>query len=163
LLLTRLATLLLAAAACAGCDQSMKYAARSYLQAHASVSIVDGTLRLTLAENPGGFLSLGAALPGPARDLLFLGVVPAVLIGFALYVAARRALGRRKVLAAALVIGGGASNLLDRVLYDGYVTDFLSIGLGPLRTGVFNIADVAVLAGAVYLILSNLGTEKPET
>ena len=50
------------------------------------------------------------------------------------------------------MIGGGVGNWIDRVLHAGVVTDFVRIGLGPLRTGIFNVADVAVMAGAGILI-----------
>jgi signal peptidase II len=53
-----------------------------------------------------------------------------------------------------LVAGGGISNLIDRLFYDGRVTDFLNIGIGSFRTGIFNLADMAILAGALLLILS---------
>jgi len=55
--------------------------------------------------------------------------------------------------ALALLAGGGTSNLLDRLLYDGRVTDFLNVGIGSLRTGIFNLADMAIMAGALLLVL----------
>ena len=57
--------------------------------------------------------------------------------------------GRRR----SLIFAGGASNLADRLLYDGYVVDFINIGIGSFRTGIFNIADVAITAGVVILLL----------
>jgi signal peptidase II len=45
------------------------------------------------------------------------------------------------------------SNLVDRLLYGGRVTDFLNVGIGSLRTGIFNLADMAILAGALLLVL----------
>ena len=61
---------------------------------------------------------------------------------------------RAQWLALALVSGGGIGNWLDRVLHDGAVTDFVSIGVGSLRTGVFNLADLAVVAGVCLLLVS---------
>ena len=52
----------------------------------------------------------------------------------------------------ALLIGGGISNLADRALRAGAVVDFLNVGLGPLRTGIFNVADVGITAGTILLI-----------
>ena len=43
--------------------------------------------------------------------------------------------------------------MIDRLLYDGRVTDFLNVGIGSLRTGIFNLADMAILAGALLLVL----------
>jgi signal peptidase II len=55
-----------------------------------------------------------------------------------------------------LVIGGGASNLIDRLVRDGRVVDFLRIGIGELRTGVFNVADAAIVLGLACLFASAL-------
>ena len=38
-------------------------------------------------------------------------------------------------------------NLIDRIMNQGAVIDFMNIGIGPIRTGVFNVADLAILAG----------------
>jgi len=51
-----------------------------------------------------------------------------------------------------LFVGGGVSNWLDR-FFHGTVVDFLNIGIGPIRTGVFNVADVAIMCGAVIFLL----------
>ena len=51
------------------------------------------------------------------------------------------------VSSSALIIGGGLGNLIDRILNQGAVIDFMNIGIGPIRTGVFNVADLAILAG----------------
>jgi signal peptidase II len=53
----------------------------------------------------------------------------------------------------ALIFAGGASNLLDRVAH-GSVIDFMNVGVGPLRTGIFNVADVAIMAGVALLLLT---------
>ena len=47
----------------------------------------------------------------------------------------------------ALFLAGALSNLIDRIAV-GSVIDFLNVGIGPLRTGIFNVADVAIMAGA---------------
>ncbi|MET0554978.1 MAG: signal peptidase II, partial [Vicinamibacteria bacterium] len=52
-----------------------------------------------------------------------------------------------------LVWAGGLSNLLDRVR-DGHVVDFVMLSAGPLRTGVFNVADVAITAGVVLVLFA---------
>jgi signal peptidase II len=96
-------------------------------------------------------LSLGAALPARLRALIFLAVVPLGLLfasGLVLRSGSSRALS---LVALGLVAGGGLSNWLDRLAHDGLVTDFLSVGFGPVRTGIFNVADVAVVAGVLLL------------
>jgi hypothetical protein len=54
----------------------------------------------------------------------------------------------------ALVLAGGIGNLIDRVLHDGLVTDFLNLGIGSIRTGIFNVADMALTTGALVLVLA---------
>jgi signal peptidase II len=53
----------------------------------------------------------------------------------------------------ALFVAGGASNLLDRITY-GKVIDFMNVGLGPLRTGIFNVADMAIMLGAAIVVVA---------
>jgi signal peptidase II len=57
-----------------------------------------------------------------------------------------------------LFIANGASNWIDRVLR-GSVVDFLNMGIGSLRTRVFNMADVAIMLGAGLLVLGQLGSK----
>jgi signal peptidase II len=52
-----------------------------------------------------------------------------------------------------LVFAGGASNWVDRVVR-GSVVDFMNVGIGPLRTGIFNVADVAIMVGVAVLLLA---------
>jgi signal peptidase II len=53
-----------------------------------------------------------------------------------------------------LILAGGIGNLIDRVSQRGLVTDFLNVGIGPVRTGIFNVADMAVTAGfALFLVM----------
>ena len=75
-----------------------------------------------------------------------------VSLDLRLYLRRRTAGLQREIVA--LVAGGGIGNWLDRLLNQGTVTDFVSLGVGPLRTGIFNLADVAVMAGVALLLLS---------
>lgn len=136
----------------AGCDHAAKRAAEGWLADSEVVSLAGGAVRFQLAYNPGGFLSLGAQLPDAVRWLFFQGLVP---IGLALFCALawRGGLSGARLVGLGLVAGGGVANWLDRVLDDGHVTDFVSVGVGALRTGVFNVADVAILAGVALLLL----------
>jgi signal peptidase II len=151
--LQRIAVVSLTLLGCVGCDQVSKSAARTLLAAGDAQSFLGGSLRLELVENPGSFLSLGASLPDNLRFALFTAAVSALLIGLVGASLFARRLESWRVVALALVAGGGISNLIDRVLYHGRVTDFLNIGVGSLRTGIFNIADMAIMAGALLLLL----------
>ncbi|HKE95935.1 MAG TPA: signal peptidase II [Povalibacter sp.] len=139
-----------------GCDQVTKSAAKAWLPRAEVWSYFGDTVRLQLTGNSGAFLSLGDSLPeGWRRGILSIGV-GGILFGLLAYLLRKKPLDARTVLPLSLVIGGGISNLIDRVLYDGYVVDFINVGIGPLRTGIFNIADVAISTGVVWLLLGEL-------
>jgi signal peptidase II len=79
----------------------------------------------------------------------------------ALLVALRaRDLHRWQFLGLLLVASGGMGNLLDRLFNHGAVRDFMNLGIGPIRTGVFNVADVLIVTGAVLFLIFSLKAEK---
>ncbi len=139
--------------ACVGCDQLTKAIAKSLLSGAPVLKLAGDLLRLQLAENRGAFLSLGAALPDGVRSLVFTLGVGIVLAALTVYAILDSDAGKLRAVAFALVAGGGLSNLLDRITYGGYVVDFLNVGLGGLRTGIFNVADMAVLTGVALLFV----------
>ena len=138
---------------CVGCDQAAKSAARSMLHSGVTESLFSDSLRLQLTENPGSFLSLGASLPAQLRFTLFTAAVALILVSLVSAALFARRLSTAGFVALALIAGGGTSNLIDRLLYDGRVTDFLNVGIGALRTGIFNLADMAIITGALLLVL----------
>ena len=147
--------LIVAALGTIGCDRVTKDAASAYLAGTPDRSFLSDTIRVGYTENTGGFLSLGADLPPIARDAVFTvatGTALMALLGLTL----RRKYTGSAELGLVLFIAGGASNWIDRVLR-GSVVDFLNMGIGPLRTGVFNMADVAIMLGAGLFVLGELG------
>lgn len=148
--------------ACVGCDRLTKAAAREHLAASSGHSFLGDLLRLQYAENPGAFLSLGLGLSDEARFWVFTVAVGAILLGTAGVALKSRILRPTAVAALALIIGGGLGNLVDRVTNDGRVVDFLNLGVGPVRTGVFNLADVAITAGVVLLFFGEFLRREPK-
>jgi len=134
-----------------GSDQLTKWLAWRHLDPAVPRSYLHDFLRLSYVENSGGFLGLLGGLPEGLRFLLLTdGVAVAVSVGI-VYVLWRSSLSRSAAVAALLVLGGGLSNLIDRLVHDGRVIDFLSIGVGGLRTGIFNLADIGILGGSFVL------------
>jgi signal peptidase II len=152
---------ILAAAALAtiGCDRATKHAATVLLAGEPDRSYLANTVRLGYAENTGGFLSLGAELPRPARTAVFTIVTGFALVGLVIIAFHDRFAGSSS-LRLVLFVAGGGSNWIDRVLR-GSVVDFLNVGVGPLRTGVFNVADVAIMIGAGLVALNAFHRERP--
>lgn len=151
--LSRLLLLLAVLASCIAVDQASKVVAREALVEGERHSCCLDTARLQLAYNEGAFLSLGGSLPKHTRDLLFRGGVLLVLLGMSAYVLRAREMDDGSLVGFALCIAGGGSNLIDRFVYDGAVLDFMNLGIGWLRTGIFNVADMYIMAGAGLLLV----------
>src|SRR5438552_9950556 len=158
----RLLAVLLVLLSTAGCDQATKHLARTELSQWRSSPLAGGFIELTLAENPGTFLSLGASLPEPIRHGLLtigIGIGLTCLLAYLVRVATLR---WTSFLALSLVWAGGMSNLVDRFARKGLVTDFILVRLGPIRTGIFNLADLAIVAGLIILAASARRAGKTE-
>lgn len=134
-----------------GCDRVTKSVASTALAGVPVRSYLADTIRLTYAENAGAFLSLGAALPQIARTVLFVAGTGATIGVLGLFAWHFRWKGWL-ALGVTLFVAGGISNWVDRAT-TGHVIDFLNIGIGPLRTGIFNVADMAILAGALLVFI----------
>jgi signal peptidase II len=136
--------------ATAGCDQVTKRYAITELAGGPDQSFLGDTLRLQYHENPGAFLSFGADWSAGARVAVFQLANGAFLLAIAI-VALRSHQSKLGALGLGLILGGGVSNLVDRLAM-GKVVDFLNVGIGPFRTGIFNVADMAVMAGVACLL-----------
>lgn len=158
----RVVPFLAIAVLCVGCDHATKLAAESWLASRPPVELVGGVVRFELAYNAGAFLSIGAGLPLGVRNALFGVIVPLGVIAASLLLLRDHSLRVATRIALGLLAGGGVANGLDRVLNGGFVTDFVSIGVGPLRTGIFNVADVAVIAGAAAMALLSFASDRGE-
>ena len=136
-----------------GCDQVTKHVASSHLMGGPPRSYLGNAVRLEYAENTGAFLSLGAELPVWARTALF-SAGPAVALIACVVAMVRHKWRRLALLGLCLAFAGGFSNLVDRVNH-GRVVDFLNVGVGSVRTGIFNVADMAILVGVALWVGSH--------
>jgi signal peptidase II len=144
-------------------DQITKYWARAYLMDQPPQSYLWGCLRLEYAENVGAFLSFGSDWSKPLRNLVFI-ILPLVFLG-GLWVYTLFQAGKHKLLYLfpfALVISGGAGNLVDRILFDLHVSDFMVFGIGSLHTGILNVADMYVTGGVIMLLIYYKKIQPPE-
>lgn len=129
---------------CVGCGQLTKDVAQQYLAFDLPRSWFHDTVRLEYAENTGAFLSLGSGLSEWLR-IIFFQVFPALwLIGLTIFLFVDKQIPPLSAIAWSFVLSGGIGNLLDRLLHDGRVIDFMNVGIGSLRTGIFNVADVCI-------------------
>ena len=144
--------LLLVIVATIGCDRVTKHVANETLPGRPTQSYLADTVRVGYTENTGGFLSIGTDLPSSTRTAVFTIGTGLILIAL-LVVAFRARLSPWRGVGLALFVAGGTSNWIDRAMH-GSVVDFLNVGVGWLRTGVFNVADVAIMLGAGIFVLA---------
>lgn len=134
-----------------GCDRYTKEQAVMHLKDQEPLSFLKGIFSLTYHENTGAMLSLGANLPDNLRFIIFTLLVGLVLICGLVYILLKP-MDKLSFTVGLLILSGGFGNLYDRALNDGRVVDFMLLKIGPLRTGVFNVADIAIMAGLLGFI-----------
>jgi len=134
-------------------DQLFKVFAAKTLPRNEMVSYFFDTLRIGYTENIGAFLGLGNSLSPSLRFWIFVVAVGAVLAGLLIYLLQSREQDSFDLISLTLVFSGGLSNFYDRVINNGAVIDFINIGFGSVRTGIFNVADVFIMFG-IFLLLT---------
>ncbi|MDE0510957.1 MAG: signal peptidase II [Gammaproteobacteria bacterium] len=138
-------------------DQVTKSVAVQWLTLNQAQPVFPG-FNLTLVHNPGAAFSFLRDAGGWQRYffIVLTTVISVVLLVWLARLPAGRAL---LACALALVIGGAAGNLWDRLQY-GYVIDFIEVYYDKWSWPVFNIADSAITVGALLLILDSFNGSK---
>jgi signal peptidase II len=142
----RLTTLLIIAAVLFGLDLLTKCLAVAFIDPGESVPIIGDFARFTLVRNPGAAFSMATGMTW----LLTL-IAAAVVIGVIRIGRTLRSLWW--AIGLGMVLGGALGNLVDRIFrypgpLQGHVVDFVAVGWWP----VFNVADSAIVCGAILLV-----------
>lgn len=141
------------AAAIIAVDQALKYWVVHLMQLDRvrEIDVLPPWLNLRMAWNQGVNFGLMASDQDVTRWVL-IGVAAAICLWVWLWIW-RSAAGLFARIAAGLLIGGAIGNVIDRVAY-GAVADFLNMSLPGWRNPYsFNLADIAIFAGAIGLVL----------
>lgn len=151
----RLAAILFIVTMNVGCDQFSKNIVRSNIDYDESISVANNHLTITNVENSGAFFGWGDSLSSTSKNIL-LSFLPllALIIGF-IFLLTSQAISNSILIGLSLIIGGGIGNIFDRIVH-GSVTDFLHIQFGIFRTGIFNLADVSIMAGTFIMIIRSV-------
>lgn len=138
-----------------GCDRVTKDLAKEHLMNRAPITYMHNTVILEYVENTGAALSLGDQLSKPVSFWL-LSILPLLfLVALFIYAVTKvTELTTWKLFAFSLIFAGGLGNIIDRLMFDRHVTDFMNVGIGSLRTGIFNVADMCVTAGVIILLFA---------
>jgi signal peptidase II len=125
-----------------------------------TVPVIPGFFRLTHLENTGAAFSLFADSTSPFRTALLIAFSLAALSVVAVLLWRSRNEFNIITLALSLILGGALGNLWDR-LVNGKVTDFLDFYLSIHHWPPFNVADSAIVVGALLLLSRMLRADKP--
>lgn len=132
-------------------DVATKLVIQRTFRLYQQVDVIGDYVRLTYIHNPGA--AFGIQLGAYSR-IIFLVLSLIALIALAGMYWATPAKDRVRLASIALICGGAIGNLIDRVRSEAGVVDFLDVGIADLRWPVFNVADIAVTTGAIFLALS---------
>ena len=136
-------------------DQAAKAIARTTLELHESVVVIPSFFSLTRVHNYGAAFGLMNAADFPFKTVA-LSIVAALALGaLTWYGATLPAEQRLARLGLALIVGGAAGNLVDR-LGSGYVVDFFDFYWRDWHFWAFNVADAAITVGVSLMILDLL-------
>ena len=138
-----------------GVDRITKTLAKQHLQYQMPITYLHDTIVLQYAENTGAAMSLGDGM-SPKLNFWLLSILPLIFLAilFIYVVRELKDFPLLKLISYSMVIAGGLGNIIDRLQYDRHVTDFMNLGIGSLRTGIFNFADMCVTGGIIGLIIS---------
>lgn len=136
-----------------GCDRVTKDLAKLHLRDHEPISMLHNTLTFVYVENTGAFLSFGDTWPR-VTSLWILTVLPFIFLSclFIMILRRSRFLSNLQMTCWTLIFSGGIGNIIDRLLFDRHVTDFMVVGYRHFTTGIFNVADLYVTVGAMLLL-----------
>jgi signal peptidase II len=133
-------------------DRIAKWAIAQTIPLEDAVNIIPGFFRLTHLENTGAAFSLFADSASPFRTTLLIAFSVAALAVASFLLWKDRSVFHSGTLALSLILGGAVGNLWDRVS-DGKVTDFLDFYIGVHHWPPFNVADSAIVVGALLLFM----------
>jgi len=140
-------------------DQLTKALVRATLPIHDSVTVVPGLMDFTHVRNSGAAFGFLNGVDFPFKTVVIAVIATAALIGVGVYAAH---LAHHQIVARlglALIIGGAAGNLIDR-LVSGSVVDFVDVYWGTHHFWAFNVADSAISVGVAIMILDMLGVDR---
>ncbi len=133
-------------------DQITKYLVRRSLPLHDSVSVLPGFLDFTHVRNTGAAFGMLNAVNFPFKTAVIAMVAMGALVGVALYARGLAHDQRLARVGLALILGGAAGNLIDRLAI-GSVVDFVDVYWRSYHFWAFNIADSAITVGVAAMIL----------
>jgi signal peptidase II len=133
-------------------DQATKAVVRSRFELHDSVEIIPGLFSLTRVHNYGAAFGLMNAADFPYKTVVLSLMAAGALVALTVYASTIPVAQRLARVGLALIVGGAAGNLIDRITA-GYVVDFVDVYWRTWHFWAFNVADAAITVGVALMIL----------
>jgi signal peptidase II len=133
-------------------DRFTKYLAVGYLKGNGPISFFNNIFVLIYAENTGAFLSLGRNWNIYIKYAVLL-IIPIIICIIGLLYLMINEKKNYRIIICSCIIGGGMGNLIDRLFNEFTVIDFMNFGIGYIRTGILNAADLSVTFGVIFLMI----------
>jgi len=137
-------------------DQLTKALIRAQLRMYDSVTVIPGFLDFTHVKNTGAAFGMLDGADFPLKTTVIAVIATAALIGVGLYSANLAAHQLFARIGLALIVGGAAGNLIDRIWF-GSVVDFVDVYWRTHHFWAFNVADSAISIGVTVMLLDMLG------
>ena len=133
------------------CDQLTKWWVSSSLALHESLNVIPGLFRLTHVQNQGAAFGILSDSPSEWKlsMLIFFSFFALVVVSTLLWRNSHSV--NSTGIALSLILGGAIGNLWDRMVA-GHVTDFFDVYFRGYHWPAFNIADSAIVVGALMLM-----------
>ena len=138
-------------------DQITKWLVRVRVPLYSSVEVIPNFLDITHVRNTGTAFGFLDSVNFPGKTLAIGIVAMCALIAVALYAGTMASQQIMARVGMALIIGGAAGNLIDRLLV-GSVVDFVDAYWGSFHFWAFNVADSAISVGVALMILDMIRT-----
>jgi len=137
-------------------DQIVKAIVRREIALNESISVIPGFFDLTRVHNTGTAFGFMNATDFPFKTVILACVAIGALAALAMYAATLPANQWLARIGLALILGGAAGNLIDRIT-EGYVVDFVDLYWSGWHFWAFNVADASITVGVALMILDLLG------
>ena len=140
-------------------DQATKALVRATIPLYGKLAVIPDLVDLTHVRNTGAAFGILNCVDLPFKTVVIALVATAALIGIGIYAAGLSPHERVARVGLALILGGAAGNLIDR-LVAGYVVDYVDVYWGEHHFWAFNVADSAITIGVAIMMIDMIGLRK---
>jgi signal peptidase II len=137
-------------------DQIVKAIVRREIALNESITVIPGFFDLTRVHNTGTAFGFMNSTDFPFKTVILACIAIGALAALAIYAATLPANQWLARIGLALILGGAAGNLIDRIT-EGYVVDFVDLYWSGWHFWAFNVADASITVGVALMILDLLG------